>query len=75
MNGIFTASSASRSATLVWVRPAGLNTMNATWLAGASWIRAISSASALLWNAVRWWPASAASWAMRSCTWSSVTLP
>ena len=30
MNGIFTASSASRSATLVCVKPAGLKMMKAT---------------------------------------------
>ena len=39
---------ASRRATLVWVRPAGLNMMNRRRLVGASWIRSISSYSALL---------------------------
>ena len=46
------ASNASRSATLVWVKPPGLKTMKATRLAGAWWMRSISSASALLWKAV-----------------------
>ena len=36
MNGRPTASNASRNATLVCVKAAGLNKMNATWLAGAS---------------------------------------
>ena len=75
MNGILTASNASRSAMLVCVNPAGLNRINATWLAGARWIRPISSASELLWNVDNRWPASAASCVMRSWICSSVTCP
>ena len=73
MNGIFTASRASRSATLVCVKPCRIEQDEATWLAGAWWMRPISSASELLCTAVSRWPNSAASFAARSWTCSSVT--
>ena len=66
MNGILTASNASRSATLVCVKPAGLKTMKATWLSGAWWMQSISSASALLCLAVSLCPNSAASCVARA---------
>src|SRR5688500_10705927 len=75
MKGIFTPNNASRSATLVCVNAAGLKMMQATCEPGASWIRLISSASALLWKADRRWPASAASWLDRFTICSSVTDP
>ena len=43
--GNATAASASRRATLVWVKAAGLMTKPATWASGARWIRSIRAPS------------------------------
>ena len=57
MNGMPTAASASRSATLVCVNAAGLMMMYAVSSLFAAWIRSMSGASALLWKVVTSSPA------------------
>ncbi len=64
MNGMATASRASRSATLVWVSAPGFSRMKSTWPA-ACWIRSTRAASELVWKVSSWCPAAVAAAAGR----------
>src|SRR3989338_724330 len=75
MNGMATAASASRKATLVWVNAAGLMTMNCVPSVRACCTRSTSAASALLWKQSRFAPFLPANIIKRSLISSNVTCP
>src|SRR3989338_1723317 len=75
MNGMATAASASRKATLVWVNAAGLMTMNCVPSVRACCTRSTSAASALLWKQSRFAPFLPANIIKRSLISSNVIRP
>src|SRR3989338_426288 len=75
MNGMATAASASRKATLVWVNAAGLMTMNCVPSARACCTRSTSAASELLWKQNRFAPFAPANAVKHALISSNVTRP
>ncbi len=74
MNGMPTASRASRSATLVWVSPPGFSTMKSTRPAAACTQLTRSASALLCWQARVWPRAVAVAVAARSMS-ASVVAP
>ena len=75
MKGRPIASSASRRATLVCVKAAGLTIRKATPSPRARWIRSTSSCSALLWKLTTSCPAARPAAARRASICASVVAP
>jgi hypothetical protein len=75
MNGIATAASASRRATLVWVKAAGFSRISAVPSSRARCTRSISTCSALDCRHSSAWPAACARAARRASMLASVARP